>query len=408
MSKLLVLDPRGVDSADVIEAALAKGHEVFSVSHPNRSLDEVSSHITENVVVDFSGGDATLAALLAHATDRGIEGVVTTREYLTPLSARLASKLSLPCNDVDLADAPRNKIVMAERFRLSGVAAPATFVVTTEEEGHDLVHSGRLTFPLVVKPAENAASKGVTIVSTADQLPAAFDRVRTQTTAFDLVFDPRVILQEYVRGEEFSIESITQNGRTTHVCITRKITTHGAFRVEIGHSIPARLDDGVAANILSEASKAIAAVGIRNSVSHTEVILREDGTCVVLEIAARIGSGRIGVLTNLALGVDIPAASVDIALGQPVDARPRHDKQATVRLFLSPAEGRLAALHNIPAVSDEVPLVNVTQTIGSTVKGPQNNMGRIGQFIVTGTDEEAVNRRADELLNQVEIVVVPA
>jgi biotin carboxylase len=144
------------------------------------------------------------------------------------------------------------------------------------------------------------------------------------------------LAQDYIAGREFSVESLTQDGATTHLCITRKHVTAGAYRVEIGHSLPARLAPADEAALHEQTEKAIAAVGIRNGASHTELALTPDGRCTVLEIGARLGAGHIGVLIQHALGIDPWRALWDIALGRPSKVAAQSSNYATVRFLTSP------------------------------------------------------------------------
>ncbi|WP_435177050.1 ATP-grasp domain-containing protein [Actinacidiphila sp. bgisy145] len=266
----------------------------------------------------------------------------------------------------------------------------------------------RLALPVVVKPAANAGSNGVSVVSDPLRLPEVYAAARRQggeTAPLGIALDDRVLVQEYVAGQEYSIESVTQDGHSRHLAITRKITTPGAHRVEIGHSLPTHLAPELEDRVLAEATRTLAALGITDSVSHTEVIVTPDGDCKVIEAAARIGTGRIGVLVELALGVSMPRASVDLALGRPVDVEPRHSGHAVSRLVVSPAPGVLKELRNLPEPGGEVHLVQVTRSLGSAVTGPQSNKGRVGHLVVHGRDDAAVNAQADALLARVAVVV---
>lgn len=405
-SRLMVLDARGPASADLIAAARRNGHEVLAVwPEGAKERGDVPAGV-EDHVVDFSS-EGVLADLAALATRTSVEGVVTTDEYLTPLVARLCEELSLPGNDTALCEAARDKALMANRFGRCGVAVPTTFVFTEVDEVRDHLIDGSFSFPLVVKPATGAGSKGVTVVRSVEQLSAAVDRVRAQRQPFSLEPDRRLVVQEYVEGKEFSVESVTQHGETTHVCITRKITTGGSFRAEVGHSVPAQLDDRATARVLAETARAIAAVGIRNTLSHSEVILRPNGECKVIEIAARIGAGQIGELVRLALGVDLPEASVSVALGIPVLVHRTNEQSACVRMLTSPRCGRLRAVRNMPLSGGDISAATLTKKIGATVAGPEDNGGRLGYLIVTGPDERTANGRADEVLRDIEIIVEP-
>lgn len=408
MSRLLVLGLGGPDPTALVTAAAAAGHTVHCLTTDAHgpSADPVWQSVAVHHIVDFASDDIE-HAVVDYATGNGIDGVVTLNEYLTPLAARVTTKLGLPGNDATLADAPRDKAVMARQFAAHDVLAPRTVVLDTMAE---LLHvvPDRMPLPVVVKPVANAGSNGVTVVTDPADLPEAFAAARAQggeTAPMGIALDDRVLVQEYVEGREYSVESVTQHGHSAHLCITRKITSPGAHRVEIGHSLPTRLDPRVRRRILDQTTLTLAALGVTNSVSHTEVIVTATGDCRVIEAAARIGAGRIGVLVHLALGIDMPLASVDLALGNPVSIAPRHARHAVSRLFVAPAAGRLTEIRHLPDPGDDVHLVQLTRPIGGPVAGPQSNKGRVGHFIVHGTQDEQVNRRADELLARVRVSV---
>ncbi|MEU6349531.1 ATP-grasp domain-containing protein [Streptomyces sp. NPDC047072] len=411
MSRLLVLGLGGPDPAALVGTAAELGHEVHCATSGLRPPDDdpVWKDVTAHPLVDFA--DARIEETITeYVRTQGIDGVVTANEYLTPLTARVCARLRLPGNDPVLADAPRNKVLMAARFAAHGVGAPRTLVLDDREALLGVVPDD-LPLPVVVKPAANAGSNGVSIVTDRSGLPEAFAVARAQggeTAPLGMALDRRILVQEYIGGEEYSVESVTQGGHSTHLCITRKITTSGAHRVETGHSLPAHLGPDTERRVLDETSRALAALGITDSVSHTEVKVTPEGRCRVIEAAARIGAGRIGVLVELALGISMPRASVDLALGNPVSVEPRRAAHAASRLFVAPSAGRLVDLHEMPEPGGDVHLVQVTRPIGSTVAGPRSNKGRVGHFVVHGADEARVNNRADELLARIRVVVEPA
>lgn len=410
MSRILFLDPRSLDSQAVLRAAVDLGHQVVAARHNGAGPDTAgpADGIVDEFLVDFSDDEAALAAIVAYGRRAPVDGVITMGEFTTPVAARAAAVLGLAGNDAALADAPRNKVVMADRFRALGVRAPATVVAGDCDAPADLVERAGWSFPVVVKPADNAGSNGVSLASGPDDLPSAVTRARCPGDGpYGRTADRRVILQEYVAGQEYSIESLTRAGVTQHVCVTRKTTTEGRYRVETGHLLPAVLDPLTGRAVLGEVSKALAAVGVTNSVSHTEVIVRPDGTCAVIEVAARIGAGRIAVLAELALGVSIPRMAVRICLGQPVSAKATRGLCAVTRLVVSSGPGVLTSVRDMPAVGGDVHLSTLTRDIGSQVSGPQSNAGRVGHFVVVGPDEHHVATRADALSRQIRVQVAP-
>lgn len=193
---------------------------------------------------------------------------------------------------------------MATEFEAGHVTTPRTTIVADLRELWALHAAGAVGFPCVVKPADGAGSAGVTVVTGPEELEPAWHAARAASVMYGMPCDERILVQEHVLGREFSVESVTQHEVTTHLCITRKHTTDGIHRVELGHALPACLPAAAERALLEEAGRAIAAVGVRNGATRTELALGPDGRCTVLEIGARLGAGHIGVLMQHALGID--------------------------------------------------------------------------------------------------------
>lgn len=407
MKRVLLLDVSGPDREDLLKAAIAMGHEVYAATLRGQEPAMLPSGVSDSISLDISSPGEALSNVVAFAESRRMDAIATVNEFLTPVAAHACAALERPGNDAMLATAARNKIAMAVRLREAGVAVPSTVVVADERELHRYLRRQVLSFPLVVKPAENAGSAGVSVVNGVDELPAAFHRVRLQRGPHGILLDPRVVVQEYIEGEEFSVESLTQAGHTLHVCITKKQITSGVFCVETGHTLPANLDACDARRLLQEVTVAVAAVGIQNSWSHCEVKRKTDGSWVILEVAPRIGGGRISLLTRLACGIDMARTALAVALGQPVEVVPTRRVVAAIRRPLTPRPGRLVAVRGMPSIGPDVPFSDVTAEIGASVAGPDSNSGRVGYFVVTAPDQPSADERADELLKRVSVIVEP-
>jgi biotin carboxylase len=236
---------------------------------------------------------------------------------------------------------------------------------------------------------------------------AAADAARTVVGMYGSGGDPGVLVQAYAAGTEYSVESLTQDGTTTHLAVTRKQVTGGASRVETGHSLPVHLPPAIEAAVYREVEAAIRAAGIRHGASHTEVTVAAEGRCTVIEIGARLAAGHIGILIQHALGIDVWAALLDVALGRPAALAPTARGYATVRFLTSDRAGRLTSLSGLPTVGPGVPFVRRRAAIGDPVQEPGANIHRLGSFVVTGPDAAEVEERADSLLRRIRIHVGP-
>ncbi len=410
MSRILLLEAAGPESGALAATATALGHQVHAVTTPDQHVNygpDLQRLLSGCLLTDFSRHERARDDIVGYARRVAAEAVLTTNEYLTPMLAEVCAELGLPGNDPALAAAARNKAKMSSQFASCGVVAPHTRVLARESELLRLCASGRLAFPCVVKPAEGAGSAGVTVAHSVAEAITAYRSAREPRGMYGMSLDPRVLVQEFIDGAEYSVESITQNGVSTHLCLTHKTVTGGAHRVELGHGLPTVLPPEVEQAVYRQVHRAIAAVGIRNGASHTEVMLTPDGRCTVIEIGARLGAGHIGFLIQHALGIDPWTACLDVAVGRPAQLTPTRDHYATVRFLTNPHPGRLAALTGLPKCSPQVPIVRVRKAVGDAVAGSKDNAGRLGNFVVVGPDQQSVDEHADHLLAQVRIQVEP-
>jgi biotin carboxylase len=407
---VLLLDAAGPEAGLLAAMAAARGHQVHAASTAAAYADygpELKTLLAGRVVTDFARPGRALDEIASYARRHRVGAVLTVNEYLTELAAHLCAELGIPGNAPGLARAARDKAAMAEAFTAAGVRAPYMLLARNDAGLRAALADPRVGFPCVVKPLSAAGSVGVTVVTGPEGASAAADAARRAAGMCQSGGDPRVLVQTYAAGTEYSVESLTQDSVTTHLAVTRKQMTGGAKRVETGHSLPVSLPPAVETGVHREVEAAIRAAGIRHGASHTEVIVSEDGRCTVIEIGARLASGQIGVLIQHSLGIDVWAALLDIALGRPPAITPTARGYATVRFVTSPHAGRLASLSGFPGTGPGVPFVRWRVAIGGLVHEPESNGHRLGSFVVTGTDAAEVEERADALLRGIRVEVDP-
>ncbi|MGW4983589.1 ATP-grasp domain-containing protein [Streptomyces mirabilis] len=407
---VLLLEAAGPESQALTRAAAASGHPVHAVTDAATVASysgELRQLLAGCLVTDFTRPDQAAADITGYGRRIDAKALLTVNEYLTDVAARSCAALGLPGNDPERAAAARNKALMATAFEAGHVTTPRTTIVADLRELRGLHEAGAVGFPCVVKPADGAGSAGVTVVTGPDELEPAWHAARAARVMYGMPRDERVLVQDHVEGREFSVESVTQRGLTSHLCITRKHTTGGIHRVELGHALPAHLPAAAERALLEQAVRAIAAVGIHNGATHTELVLGPDGRCTVLEIGARLGAGHIGVLMHHALGIDPWRTLWDIALGRPATLTPARGGYATVRFLTAPHGGRLIAVTGLPEVTTTIPAVRVRANAGAHLAPATSNRGRLGHVIVTGHDPRAVDEKADRILRQITVNVAP-
>ena len=145
----------------------------------------------------------------------------------------------------------------------------------------------------------------------------------------------QVLIEQFVGGKEFSVETLTQDYKTTIVNITEKLVIgedYGYF-VEDTHIEPARISLEDRTLIEEQVTKALACIKANNCPSHTEVKLW-NGKVYIIEMACRLGGDYItSDLVPLSTGVDMLENLVKISLGELVDIEKKISKFSMVQFL---------------------------------------------------------------------------
>ncbi|RBL85386.1 ATP-dependent carboxylate-amine ligase, partial [Streptomyces cavourensis] len=125
---------------------------------------------------------------------------------------------------------------------------------------------------------------------------------------------PGALIEEYVDGPEFAVQTLTRGGTTRVLSVFRQRTTPPPVFVELGYEYPCGLDAARREELDTLLRDALAALGLRDWISHTQVRLGPDGFRVI-EVNARRPGGRLVEMTTAVSGVDMVEAVTRQVLG---------------------------------------------------------------------------------------------
>jgi len=402
MKNLLLIEANGNVGEDLLDAAAELGLAVHVATHADlyeKYRPELKARIAGTVFTDFADPATALQDLLTASRTIGVDGVVTGWEFFSPLVTRLAAELGLPGHDPVRAEACRNKRVMADVFSEHRVPSPRTVTVQGAEGAYATIAAAGLDFPLVVKPCENAGSIGVSVVPGPEELARAIRFAQGWPNEFPhgTPLETTVVIQEYVGGDEFSIETVVFEGRFHHLAITEKFTTDDSSRAEIGHTVPAQLDESARQSVLDTVERGLVALGFRYGVAHTELKLLPDGTAKIIEVGARPPGDHIMKLVRHATGVSEARAYIQASLGLRPDVEPTAKDGSAIRFITPPQAGVYRGLTDLPD-SPEVVETAVYVEPGKELGHLRDNVGRIGHLIFKAESAAEVNRAAADAM----------
>ncbi|MGV8878715.1 MAG: ATP-grasp domain-containing protein [Sphingobacteriaceae bacterium] len=305
------------------------------------------------------------------ATDYSIDGVLTTSDYPVNTVSCICERLNLPGPSISAAQLCTDKFLQREILKKSAIHVPDFKLVNVNDVGN--LDLSLFSFPLIVKPVDSSASRGVTKVFSRWELNSSLD------IAFKYSKIGKVIIENFIDGEEYSIECIVKDGITNIIAITEK-TTDGESDicfVETRHIVPAYLSLDLVEKITAYVRVVIKIIGLDNSASHVEIKI-ENGRPVLIEIAARLGGDFItSDLVPLATGIDMQENVIKLALGEMLNLTPSHQKFAGIQ-FIN-AENYKDVVHYLNHRHEHL-IKHKVENFGN--KRLTNSLDRLGYFIV--------------------------
>jgi biotin carboxylase len=230
-----------------------------------------------------------------------IDGIVAPgTDWPVGVAARVAERSGLP-HPIKPATAvlATNKLRQRERLGEAGVPQPRWWALGGEDEAPDVSR------PVVVKAPDRQGQKGLTLVEDPAELPDAIDRARTAAR------NGLALVEELVDGPEVTVVGFSVGGVFHGLTVTDRVVAEPpAFGVALAHVWPSQAQG----QSLDVAAQAVAALGIENGPSYTQLRVDSQGPKVI-EVAARLGGGHDAELVQAVTGVDLNGLAIDAAVG---------------------------------------------------------------------------------------------
>ncbi|WP_371617714.1 ATP-grasp domain-containing protein [Streptomyces sp. NBC_00454] len=394
--------------AKAAETAHALGHRAIVV------VEEPSwEHEYVDAVYSAPTGDleATVARCveIAKQETEPITGVIAFVEHSVPAAAAVAAELGLPYISPETAEKSRDKLAMRTAFEKVGISQPRFALASSIEEAQEAALS--IKYPLVMKPIIGGGSMFVRRVDNAEELAEHFEEIRAGAWAgFD--YDPLfflksqysegILLEEFLRGNEISVESYVQNGETTVVAVHDKpVPMDGPFFEETFYATPTVLTGETLEKVKKFTMLAHEGLGIEQGATHTEFRVSPEGEPYILETGARLGGGPVYQSVLLSTGIDMVEVLTKVSLGEAVDVVVDSENVRHVGFSLHFGEkpGELAAVEGIETLeADEtVSEVMIYTPIGQLIDVPPRVWQAHGHVIFTADSREGVVQKQREV-----------
>lgn len=220
-------------------------------------------------------------------------------------AAKLRDELGIPGMSYHHALYFRDKCLMKEKLKANGIRVP-DFINTLNP---DICSEFLPRHPkCVIKPKLGMGSAETYIIQAPDELRNVYSLIEGGQSNYEM--------EEFIEGTMYHCDSITENGDTKLCSISKYLNSTLDF--SICNSLSSVIDDNpiITSKISAFNASVIAALDLKNGVSHHEVFVDNEGNVVFCEIAARAGGAGVIKTIEQSYGVNLLEAAISLELEQ--------------------------------------------------------------------------------------------
>ncbi|MGY2026954.1 ATP-grasp domain-containing protein [Nocardia gipuzkoensis] len=320
------------------------GYQLVVVTdRPNASVADTVRH----TVTAYPRDAKAVVTQLQSLSLGDVAGVMSLGYENPPVISRLAELFNTPGLPVDTAVDCTDKARRIGLLNAAKIRVPRHRIATTAKAALDAYHA--IGDPAVVKPADLTSSMGVALLD-GKKAPALIAR------ALQLSASGCVLIEEYLRGSEYTVEGVSLGG---HIHITgisdRNYSDKLRFAphfFENGDTLPSALPPADLEAMVEVCARGVAALALDPAVFSCDVLRTDTGEIVLLEVAARMSGSRFGTeIVPLSTGVNVLPSAVRLAVGDSLrtdELAPKHEARPVVLRYLASQGGTVTHLGELP------------------------------------------------------------
>ena len=264
-----------------------------------------------------------------------------------------------------------------------------------------LEFTDEIGFPIIMKLTDSSGSRGVVSCHNNHEVQTFYDYLKKQSSS------GKVLCEEYIQGQEYSIESITTNNKTKIIAVTEKYTSGRPYFVEIGHVTPPHISDSDLIEIKNSVISVLDILEINHGPTHTEVILSDNGPKIV-EVNPRPGGDQIwSKLVPLSTNIDILELTIMNSLGNSFEINSIQSSVASINYLYSEKNTFLDKII-IPDFIKNINELNemkIEVSQGQKVKALEQSRDRFGYFICKTNTHRKNNELVDFIRDNINLVL---
>jgi biotin carboxylase len=288
-----------------------------------------------------------------------------------------------------------DKYEMRKRMKLFDPSITPLFTLVKENSKVERARIiKKIGFPMIIKPTNLAASLFVAICYHEEDLEKTLrmtlSKLKKAYENDSRLEEPKIIVEEFMEGDMYSIDSyVTARGRVQHCPLvkvkTGKMIGHDDFYGYLQITPPLFKRSTVEkAELVAE--KAIHALGLRSTITHTE-LMKIDDEWKVIEIGARMGGFR-HELHLLTCGIDHSLNDVLVRIPAKVVTAKKCSGYACAMKWFAATEGTIIEMKGVKKIEqlESFHRIEVNKKVGDKARFARNGGRSIFNLFLKNPD----------------------
>lgn len=393
-----------------LKKAIEKRLQVIFITQTPHKYPFLLTELIHPLILDTHNVKEIITYLTA--IKKNLSCILSTSEYFIEVAAEVAKHFNLPCPNIAAVKLCRNKDQLAQFLQKHHINSPRTVVVSPQDPIQKVLNSSRFNFPIIIKPLSGSGSMGVRLCGDEKE----YDE-HIQNPQNSIYFDKKVLIQEYIVGEEYSVESMGFDHTIEIIGITKKYLGNPPHFIETGHDFPANLPSSLSEKINTLVKTTLQAINLTFGPAHTEIRVK-DNEPYIIEINPRLAGGMIPTLIKNATGIDLIDEVLGLFMGEKIPSAPLFNKGgndtsksntiqkfSSIRFIIPPCSGNVINI-NIPIKKpQELIAFEMKLSPSEYVHLNGDFRDRKGYLITCADTLKQAKEAADTLVNAIKITI---
>lgn len=261
----------------------------------------------------------------------------------------------------------------------------------------------KIGLPCMIKAIDSSASRGTQKIETYIELEEALNE------AFKYSSTNTALVEEFVDGEEYSVETVMYNDTQFRFGIAKREYEMLPLPIETGHINPATLDPTLEEEMYKVVKKAASILKIKNAPAKADMIVRkQDAKVMILEMAARLSGGfHSQYTTPISTGMNPIKFVMQITIGdRPTpDTYTKHFKRVSICRCIFPTPGIIERIDGLEKAKKIKGVHHIFLMVkeGDKIEQYKNCAHRVCYVIVSGNTYNEANSIFEKVKNTISI-----